>query len=116
MSFANARGSHEQQTLFRRTRIILNESLGQDLRFFQRLGLLRCRTHVGAITFKVAMLVAFGNVGALDDALRANLHTAIAGDGNSAGGAVEPGYEFPTGSSAKRAILESHGDSIRLRG
>src|SRR5579859_1824360 len=62
------------------------------------------------------MFVAFRDVGALDDALGAFLHAAVAGDGDFAGGTIGAGEELPACSSAEGAILESHGDSIRLRG
>ncbi len=96
------------------SRIISNKAMGQELGFFQRVGLLRCGADVCAVTFKIAMLVAFGDVGALDDAFGAVLHAAVAGDGDCADGTIGPWDELPAGSFAERAILKRHADSIRL--
>src|SRR5579859_1267395 len=63
----------------------------------------------------MTVLVTLGDVGALDDALGTFLHAAVAGDGNFACGSVGPRDELPACSSAERAILKSHADSIRLR-
>jgi len=77
--------------------------------------LLRRCADVRAVAFKIAMFVAFGDVGAFDDALGAVLHAAVAGDGYLAGGSAGAWDELPAGAFAKLAILKSHGDSIRLR-
>jgi hypothetical protein len=61
------------------------------------------------------MLIAFGDVGAFDDALCAILHPAIAGYRDFAGGSILSRDELPAGSFAKRTILKRHADSIRLR-
>src|SRR5579859_484562 len=114
MGFADARGAHEKKALLSGARVITNKSLSQQLGFFQGVCLLGRCTDVGAVAFKIAVLVALGNVGALDDALGTLLHAAIAGDGDSACGSVGTRDELPTRASAKRAILESHADSIRL--
>src|SRR5579862_4867913 len=76
---------------------------------------MRRGAYVGAVAFEVAVFVAFGDVGAFDDALGAVLHAAVAGYRHFAG-SVEARDEFPAGAFAVRAILEGHGDSIRLRG
>lgn len=77
--------------------------------------MLRRGADVRAVTFKVAMLIALGNVRALDDALCALLHAAVAGDGNLARSAIWSRDKLPACSSAVGAILKRHADSIRLR-
>src|SRR5271170_6574003 len=116
MGFANARGPHQEQTLFCCAWVISNKTLGQELGFFQRVGLRRSGAYVGAVAFKIAMFVAFGDVGAFDDSFGAILHAAVAGDCNFASGAARSRDELPAGSFAKLAILESHAHSIRFRG
>ena len=114
MSFADTGRAHQQQALFYGSWIVANKSLGQEFGFFQRVGLLRRGADVRAVTFKIAVFIAFGNVGALDDAFGAVLHAAVAGDGDFAGGSIGAWNELPAGAFAERAILERHADSIRL--
>src|SRR5580704_14099720 len=113
MGLANSGGAHEQQTLFGGARVVANKSLRQKLCFFQRIRLQRRCADVRAVAFKITVLVAPGDVRALDDPLGALLHPAIAGHGNSSRGSVGPRHELPARSSAKRAILKSHAHSIR---
>src|SRR5580700_9831619 len=113
MGLANSGGAHEQQALFGGARVVANKSLCQKLCFFQRIRLLRRRADVRAVAFKITVLVALGDARALDDALGTLLHPAIAGHGHSSGGSVGPRHELPARSSAKRAILKRHADSIR---
>src|SRR5580700_4904269 len=113
MGLANARGAHEQQALFCCSRVVANKSLRQELCFFQRIRLLRGCADVRAVAFKITVLVALGDVRALDDALGTLLHPAIAGHGNFSRGSVGPRHKLPARSSAKRAILKRHTESIR---
>src|SRR5277367_5040702 len=97
MRFADARGSHQEQTLFGGARVIANESLGQQLGPFQGVGLLGGGAYVRAVAFKIAVLIALGDVGALDDTLCAILHAAITSDGNFTRGSVLPRDKLPAG-------------------
>jgi hypothetical protein len=116
MGFANARGAHEKKALFSGARVITNKSLGQQLGFFQGICLLGRCTDVGAVAFKIAVLVALGNAGALNDALGTLLHAAIADDGDFACGSVGTRDELPTGASAEGAVLKGHEERIRSPG
>src|SRR5215467_2478627 len=113
MRLAYARRPHEQKPFFRCPGIISNEGLGRQLRLLQRLPLLRGRSHIGAVTFKVAMLVALGDPCALDNACRAVLHSAVARHRHLARRPISARHQLPSRTSAKRAILQRHADRIR---
>src|SRR5690349_19542359 len=59
------------------------------------------------------MLVALGNVRALDDAVGTLLHAAVATDGNFSGGVVGARNEFPAGAAAEWAVFKRHAERIR---
>src|ERR1700676_1891785 len=100
MRFADAGGTHQQHAFFSSARVIANKSLSQQLGLFQRVGLLRRCADVRAVAFKIAMLVALGDMRALDNALGTLLHAAIAGNRNLAGGSLGPRQKLPACSSA----------------
>src|SRR5580704_6004530 len=116
MGFSGAGRAHEEQPFFPSAGIFANKSLREKLGFFQRVGLLRRGADVCAVAFEIAVFVAFGDAGALDDALGPVLHAAVAGNGYLSGGPSRAWDELPAGSLAKRAILERHADSIRSGG
>ena len=62
---------------------------------------------IGDVTFEVAVFVALGDAGALENASGAVFHTAIAGDGEFTG-AVWAGNELPSGAAAELAIFQGH--------
>src|SRR6266850_1694421 len=119
MRFSHARRSYEQQSFFGGTRIVANESLGEQFRLFQRLRVLRRpRFTIGEVrhvAFKITMLVALRNPRALHHSRRAILHPAIASYRHSACCAIVSRHKSPTRPSAKRAILQRHSESIRAR-
>src|SRR5438094_9716509 len=112
MCFSNARRPHQQQSFFRRPRIIPHKSLRKYLALLQRLRVLRCpRLPVGQVrhvTFKIAMLIAFGNPRALHHANGAFLHAAIAWHCDFACRVIRSRYQLPSRSSAQCAIFQRH--------
>jgi hypothetical protein len=111
MRFAYARGAHEEETFVGAAGKIARESFGVALGELERLRVLRgpgfAVGEIGDVAFEVAVFVAFGDAGALENASGAIFHAAIAGYGEFTG-AVGTGNELPSGAAAELAIFEGH--------
>jgi hypothetical protein len=125
--FADAGWAHEEETFVGAAGKIARESFGVTLGELEGLRVLRgpgfTVGEVGDVAFEIAMLVALGNAGALQDAIGAVFHAAVAGDCEFAG-AVGAGDEFVAGAAAELAIFEGQSlvpcvsvseDRIRVR-